>query len=505
MIACLLFFGFFTKAQGQTTPEFIANELDTYIENSLANWQIPGAAVCIVKDGEIVVNKGYGVRQSDQAAPVDINTLFLLGSTSKAMVSTALASLAYQGKCDLQDPIKKWLPEFALSDPWVWEEVTLQDFLSHRSGLGHFQGDFLFYDSDLTKAEFYQVIKQLTLENDFRSFGYSNIGYFLIGEAIEAISGNTLADQLQSSVFGPIQMDRSQLQPSEFTKETNRSSPHTLENEKVVLRPIGNMEHMAAAGGISTSIDDLSQWLTAQLDSGRINGNTVIPYEVLQTVRKPQILVGASGPPYTIFNSSNFEQYSSGWYNLDYQGTEVVTHNGGTYGFASSITLVPEHQLGIAILTNSDEHLLFDALKLEILDAYLGLPTRNYSQLAQRMFQYQKMQQQEALGNLKQQISSAPQSKIPLTRYAGNYENDIYGEITLSVKGETLEMRFQHHPELWATLEFMEEGKFLGTFNNSIYGTVVFPFTIEEGRVKQLDFSVDANVEPHHYVFEKLN
>ena len=155
---------FNAAAQTAVTPEFISKELDSYIAESLEDWKIPGAAICIVKDGKVVAMKGYGVKQYGKSSAVDEQTLFLLGSTSKAFVATALAKLAYQGMCSLDDPIIKWLPEFGLSDPWISEHLTLQDLLSHRIGLGRFQGDFMFFDSDLTKPDFYRVLKQLELK-----------------------------------------------------------------------------------------------------------------------------------------------------------------------------------------------------------------------------------------------------------------------------------------------------------------------------------------------------
>ena len=496
---------FDADAQSTDTPDFVVQELDSYVTQSLENWKIPGVAVCIVKDGKVVVAKGYGVKEYGNSSMVDQHTLFSLGSTSKAFVATALANLVYQDKCSLDDPVIKWLPQFGLSDPWVTENITLQDLLSHRIGLGRFQGDFMFFDTDLTKDDFYRILKQLELKNEFRSYGYSNIGYFLIGEAIERISGDKLSVRLAQDIFIPLGMSNTLSSPTKFTEVSNRAKSHTLQNGKVVPRRMGNMELMAASGGISSSVSDLSHWLLAQLDSGRLNGHAVLPNEVLQMVRKPQILIGKSGAPYTLFNSSNFENYASGWYNIDYQGTEIVTHNGGGYGFTSSITLVPEHQLGIAILTNSDEHLLFDALKIEIIDAYLGLPFRNYSKMAQRFYQFQKQQKQQQLEQLKQQVASAPQSPIPLTYYTGEYNNHIYGNITISQKNSGLLMKFEHHDSLEAKMEFLEEGKFLTTFNQDIYGTVIIPFEMENDQVIRLSLSVDDNVEPHHYVFEKVD
>jgi len=503
LVVCLVLWNV-VRAQDTATPEFISNELESYVERSLEVWKIPGIAICVVKDGEIIIERGYGVKQYNKSEPVDEHTLFLLGSASKAFIATALANLVYQGKCSLNDPVEQWLPAFRLSDPWVSKQVTVQDFLSHRSGLGTFQGDFMFYDSELTKKDVYAVLGKLELKNDFRTYGYTNIGYFLVGEVIEAVSGNQLADQLKKNIFMPLEMTQTLSIPSNFLQASNRSTPHTVENGRVTLRRMGDSDNMAAAGGISSSVSDLSNWLMAQLDSGRFNETRALPGEVIEMVRTPQILLGKSGPPYTLFNSSNFENYASGWYNLDYEGTEIITHNGGTYGFTSSITLIPEHNLGIAILTNSDQHLLFDAVKLEIIDAYLGLPFRNYSKLAQSFYQFRQMQKQEDLEQILQLVKAAPKPGLPLEKYMGTYKNEVCGEINIIAKEGALLMKFQHHATLEGEMHFMEEGKFLCSFNQSIYGKIVIPFTIENGEVKGMEFSVDENVEPHSYDFDKI-
>ena len=362
----------------------------------------------------------------------------------------------------------------------------------------------MFYDSDLTKNDIYKAVGKLELKNEFRTYGYTNVGYFLIGEAIEAISGNSLTNQLEKEIFSPLNMTHTLSIPSNFLEAANRSVAHTLVEGEITLRHMGNSDNMAAAGGISTSVSDLGNWLMAQLDSGRYNGIKALPQEVVEMVRTPQILIGKSGPPYTIFNSSNFEHYASGWYNLDYQGTEIITHNGGIYGFTSSITLVPEHNLGIAILTNSDAHLLFDALKLEIIDAYLGLPFRNYSKMGLNIYQFRAKQKQDDLNQSKQLVLSSTKPKLPLTRYTGIYENDLYGEVTITSKNETLFMEFQHHPSLEGRMEFIEGTQFLCSFNQPIYGTVIIPFRVQDSEVKGMELSFDEIVEPHSYLFDKV-
>jgi len=491
-------------------PDFVEQQLDKYIDEALGNWHVPGLALAIVKDGKLHLVKGYGTKAAKKPGKVDQHTLFTLGSTTKAFTATALATLALQQGFSLDDPINRILPDFTLADPEVTKKVSMQDLLSHRSGLGTYQGDFMFFDSTLTKAEMYSALSKLKLSNDYKTYGYTNIGYFLLGEAIASTSGESYETYLEKTVFEPLNMTRTMIDLSKVEGETNKAEAHTLGDSQAVARTVGDMTHMIAAGGIATSAHDIGNWMIAQLQDGKFSGRPgseakqVIPSEVIASIRTPQILVGRSTPPYTIFNKSNFQTYASGWYNIDYQGTEVVTHNGGSYGYSSSVTLVPELGLGIAILTNSDSHLLFETLKLEIIDAYLGLPFRNYSAIAQGFYNAQTQRKATHLSEVMQLAAVAVDPVLPLTLYQGAYKNDAYGEITIAENSGLLEMSFQHHPMLKGTLRFIKEGEFLCEFNQSIYGTSIIPFTAAGGSITSMEFSVDDNVEPNSYHFRKL-
>ena len=493
-----------SKAQETTTPEFIEKQLDTYVNEAINNWQVPGAAIAIVKDGKLFLAKGYGFKTVGGADPVDKHTSFFIGSTTKAFTATAIAKLAREHSFSLDEPVRKLLPEFALSDEYLTEKVTFQDLLSHRSGLGTFQGDFMFYDSALTKPDMFKALSKLELQNAYKTFGYTNVGYFVAGEAIERLSGESFVNYLQNTFFVPLDMKNTIADSSKFNDVKNRADAHTLRANISVPREVGDGKNMAAAGGVSSSVYDLGNWMRAQLQEGEFNGAQIIPSEVIDATRTPQILIGRSAPPYTIFNNSNFETYSSGWYHIDYEGREIVTHNGGGYGYTASITLVPELDLGIAILTNSDAHLLFETFKLEIIDAYLGLPFRNYSAIAKGIFDAQTQQKEASLQEAIDMVRAASEPEMPLAEYQGVYKNAAYGDTTITQDGDILKMRFQHHPDLVGTLRFIKEGEFLSEYNKTIYGSSIIPFEIKDGEVVSMKFSVDSYVEPNSYLFHKV-
>jgi CubicO group peptidase (beta-lactamase class C family) len=187
----LIFFLIFDFAVAQNeVPSFISDSLDSYVERALTNWQIPGVALLVVRNGQVVVQKGYGYLEMDKPEKVDENTLFMIASNTKAFTGTAMCMLETEGKCSLDDRVQKYLPGFTMKDPWVAQHLTLADVMSHRIGMETFQGDFMYWESDLSSDEVIEKFGMLTPMYDFRTkWGYCNAGFLVAGECLEKISG----------------------------------------------------------------------------------------------------------------------------------------------------------------------------------------------------------------------------------------------------------------------------------------------------------------------------
>ena len=482
-------------------PAFITDSLDVYVERALADWQIPGVAVCVVKDGKPVVMKGYGLRALGQPEKVDENTLFMIGSNTKAFTGTALAMLANEKKCALDDKVKKWLPEFRMHDPWVEENAILMDLVTHRLGMETFQGDFMYFDSDFTTEQIIENFGKLKPLYDFRTrWGYCNAGFLLAGECIEHISGDSWAETLRKRLFQPLEMNRTLALSSEIKGATNRAAAHTIHHGELKLIPYGEIDPVAPAGSISSSISDMSHWLMAQLNGGKYKEEQVIPAEVIQRTRKPESIVGRSGHP---FNRNHFRLYAMGWQLEDYEAREIVSHTGGIHGFVTSVTLLPEENLGIVVLTNTDQNYFFEALKWEILDAFLGLPYRGYSQAYNGYWKKTTADQEAAIERWRDTVAMNHEPALPLEAFAGSYEHEVYGHISIKKEEGGLSVSFEHHPGLSATLEPLGGNRFLCTYNNPLYGVKVWPFAIEEGKVKTCTLRVNDFIEFLPYTFVK--
>lgn len=496
IIGCLLIVA---NLFAQEPPAFIKDSLDTYVERALTGWQIPGIAVCVIKDGKVVVMKGYGVREMGSNDKVDENTLFMIGSNTKAFTATALAMLHADKKLSLDDPVIKWLPDFKLYDPWVTKEAIIRDLLCHRLGFETFQGDFMYFDSDLTTAEVREKFGKVKPLYSFRShWGYTNAAFMTAGEIIPKVSGKSWAEFIKDSLFIPLGMTSTLALSKDIKTATNKATAHTVVLGELKKIPYGNIDNLAAAGSISSSVNDMSHWVIAQLNNGKYNDKQVIAAGAIAQTRTPNSILGNGGHP---FNRAHFSLYGLGWFLEEYAGRKIVAHTGGVNGFVTSVTLVPEEKLGIVVLTNSDANSLYEGLKNEILDAYLGLPYRNYSSI-QLARQKNDQKELEKWLQLKQDtIAKHIPTTLPVSSYVGNYEHAVYGKMTIASENGKLVARFEHHKGRFAILEPLGANRFLATFNDPLYGINEWPFTTTDGKVRSVTVTVADFVEFTPYEF----
>ncbi len=489
-------------AQSSARTSFITDSLDRYIQQAMTSWEVPGVAVAIVKDGNIVLAKGYGAREIGKTDAVDEHTLFMIGSNTKAFTGTALAMLEAEGKCTLNDKVQQWLPNFTMKDPLVTKETNLTDILTHRLGFETFQGDFMYFGSDLTKAQVIEKMGKLTPKYGFRAqFGYCNAAYLVAGECVQAISGKSWEDFLQERIFTPLQMNETSASANNMVQSKNAAKAHTRLHGKISAIPYDLVENLAPAGSISSSAADLSHWMLAQLNNGQYNGAEVIPANAIQRTHQPQIVAGSARHP---FNRTHFKLYGLGWFLDDYEGRAMVSHTGGIDGFVTSVTLLPEENLGVVVLTNSDENAIFETIKYEIIDAYLGLPYRDYSQMMyERGYKPRRDFLDTQEKNLRDSAAMNLQTEMPLQAYTGRYENDVYGYLDIKHDGNKLIMTFQHHSDLKATLQSLGANNFLCTYSKPILGMRVLPFHTDGKRVTGMTLSVADFVEFTTYEFVK--
>lgn len=501
VLLCFLFFSQI-KAQTDSLPGFIKDSLDTYVNRALQQWQIPGAAVCVVKNGKVVVMKGYGVKEAGSNNAVDENTLFMIGSNSKAFTATAMAMLDAEKKLSLDDKVQKWLPSFKLYDPWVAKEANLRDLLCHRLGFETFQGDFMFFDSDLTTAEVTERFAKVKPLYGFRShWGYTNAAFGVAGEVIHQVSGQPWGDFIKEKIFKPLGMNNSLALSKEIHTAGNKASAHTVVMGELRKIPYGNIDNIAPAGSISSSVQDMSKWVMTLLNNGKLEGKEVIPVAAIRETRMPHSILGNGGHQ---FNKAHFALYGLGWFMEEYAGRKIVAHTGGVNGFVTSVCLIPEEKLGIVVLTNTDANNFYESLRNEIQDAYLGLPYRNYSQLSLQFMQADEKAKSAQHKMIRDSIALNPKTTLPLTAYAGEYQHAIYGKMNMTIEEGKLIMRFEHHKGRYGTLEPLGGNRFFCTYCDPLYGMKKLEFVTEGRQVKSITVKVADFVEFTPYEFIKI-
>jgi len=492
----------FSQAPSFTqAPSFITDSLDNYIRQGMKDWQVPGLALVIVKDGKILLAKGYGVKDINSGEPVDENTLFMIASNTKLFTATALAQLEYDHKLSLDDRVTKYIPYFQLYDSVSTQLVSIRDILSHRIGTKTFQGDFTFWNSHLSREEIIRRMRLLKPSRPFRqTWGYCNSCFLTAGEVIPKVTGKAWEQYVQDSLLAPLQMGHTytslRLVPSSVKLPQPYTTSFTGELHPV---PLDHWDNLGPAADLISSVSELSHWLLCQLDSGRYGGRQVLPFSVLQKTRDINSMITSRKSSVL---PTHFAGYGLGLEVGDYNGRQVYWHTGGAAGMVSVLTFVPEEHLGLAILTNQDNQDLFVALRHQILDAYLGVPYTNRSAFYLREFKEKMKDTLATINGWKARVKGgAP--PLALAAYCGHYTNGIYGSLDIVREGERLVVKFNSHDNLTAKMDYMDNGEWLLAYDNIEYGVFSTKFGVKGGKVVGVETKQSDFVEYDGYTFTK--
>lgn len=480
-------------------PGFVKDSLDDYIRQGMKDWNIPGLAIAIVKDGKVVVSKGYGVRDLDTRQPVDENTLFMIASNSKLFTGTALAQLEYNKKLSLNDRITTYFPDFQLYDTTTTVLVTIKDMLGHHLGTKTFQGDFTWWNSDLSRQEIMQKMRLLKPSQTFRAgYGYCNSCFLTAGEVIPKVTGQTWEKYVLDSLVAPLQMTHTSTLGANMAQMPNAATPYTNTYSKMLQKvPFDNVDNLGPAGSMVSCVSDLSHWIQLQLDSGRFEGKQVIPWPVLQKTREGNTLIYTRGS-----GANHFYAYGLGVFMKDYNGKMLYEHTGGADGFVSNVCFLPEEKLGITILTNNDNQAFFELLRYQVIRAYLNLPYVNMSKSSLAGFNSERAESLEKIATLSAR-AKGNRPALPITAYTGTYENPLFGKIVLSAEKNDLLIRFPNHRNLTATLQYLDGEEWLLRYSHPGFGIFPLMFRTTGGKVTSVDIKVNDFLEYDPYTFTK--
>jgi CubicO group peptidase (beta-lactamase class C family) len=440
-------------------------DLDSYIAGVLRTFDVPGVSVAIVKDGKVVLAKGYGVRKLGDATAVDDRTLFGIASNTKVFTAIALGLLVEEGKVGWDTPVINYLPWFRLSDPYVTRELTIRDLLVHRSGLGLGSGDLLWWPaSTYTRPEIARRLKDLPLVTSFRSaYAYDNVLYLIAGEVIESVSGQSWEDFVSSRILKKVGMTGSNVRHSDATSGANVATPHAPVNGKVVTVKPFDSDNTNPAGGINSNAQDMAKWMSVLLARGQLaDGSRLFSdatYAQITSIVTP--LSVPQMPPELSGLQRNFAGYALGLNVVDYKGRKVFMHTGGLPGYVSKVFWMPKAQLGVAVLTNQESSGAFDSIVYRVADHYLGAPAFDWAAAFSKLQSAQAAaiaaEQQKATGTR----AKGSRPSLPLASYAGTYTDSWYGDIAIANEGGKLVMRFTKTPGLVGDLEHWQYDTFI--------------------------------------------
>lgn len=445
---------------------------DAYVERVLKIFDVPGVAVAIVKDGNIVLAKGYGVRALGKPERVDSNTRFGIASNTKAFTATAIAMLVEAGKLEWDAPVIRYLPDFAMYDPFVTRELSVRDLLVHRSGLGLGAGDLLWWPaSTYNRAEIAQRLRYIKPATSFRSaYAYDNVLYLVAGQLIEKISGQSWEDFVRTRILLPVGMTGSTVRHSDALNSGNVATTHAEVDGTVRAIAPMTSDNTNPAGGINSSAADMAKWMIVQMDSGRLAPAatglaerrlfTPASTRQLWSIVTP-IPVGSRTIPGLEHLRPNLSGYALGFGVADYRGNLRLQHSGGLPGYVSLLTMIPSQKLGVVVLTNQESGDAFNAITLKAIDFYLGAPDIDYAArfAALRDTSRAQLARQSTAVRAARDSTSGP--SLPLAKFAGRYEDAWYGDVTLAVEGGHLVMRFGHTPQLVADMVHWQHDSFL--------------------------------------------
>lgn len=443
-------------------------QIDSIVNKTLQTFNVPGIAVAIVKDNKVIHAKGYGLRSMHTRALTNEHTVFAIASNSKAFTAVALGILVDEKKVQWDTKVTDVLPEFKLYDPYVTTEFTVRDLLTHRSGLGLGAGDLMFWpdSANFTKAEIIHNLRYLKPVSSFRTkFDYDNLLYIVAGEVIARISGMPWEEFIEKRIMIPLQMKQSAASFDRLPEKSNVIDAHAPVNDTLKVIPRDLSEATNAAGGINSSVTDMSKWVMTLLNKGKYGEQlekTLISDSTHQEIWSPQTIYQNRSPYNTHFSS-----YGLGFFLSDENGYFVAEHTGGLAGMVTQVTIIPELNLGIIVFTNQQSGAAFTAITNQLKDSYYGIKGKDRIQENFDREQRYLTAGKEVTNKIWQAIeNNQTNSTIDLDTFIGTYKDNWFGNIEITRQNNQLFFAAQKSPKLKGPLVYYKGNTFIAKWND---------------------------------------
>ncbi len=464
----------------------------TALADSLRKLQhIVGMSVAIVKDDKVVLSKGFGEKELGKGNAVDDQTLFAIGSSTKAFTAASLAILSDDGKLDWDKPIRHYLPDFKMYDDFATQEMTAIDLMCHRSGLP--RHELMWYASRASREDIYHGLQYLQPNKSFRSaWQYQNLMVMTAGYLAGKLNGTSWEALVKERIFKPLGMNVTNFSVSELQNSPNVAKGYRWNEEKKLstLAPYRNIDAIGPAGSINSNAQEMTAWLRMQLASGKLGDKTIISPTQVAKMHTPQMSLGKVSKQKEISEPS----YGLGWFLYEYKGHRVVEHGGNIDGFSSHVFMMPDDGFGMVLLTNLDGSDFRKSLSYYAADMFLGLPATDW------------YSRDYGSGKEKDDKEEKPAKPTPvkgtkpgheLVDYVGDYSHAGYGVISVTLQGKDLHAKFND-------LAFDMTHYHYDVFNGHLADLdedMLFAFqTGKEGDVYRVDIPMEAAVADIEFI-----
>jgi len=437
LLGAIVLLAVFSLASGETQQSDLAG-FDDFVTSVMAEWKVPGVAVAAFKNGKVVLAKGYGYRNIEEKLPVTDKTLFAIGSNSKSFTATLLGMLVDDGKIDWDKPVREYLPDFRLYDPFASEQMTPRDLVCHRSGLP--RHDALWYASSLTREQLFQRLRYLEPTKSFRTtYQYQNLMFMTAGYLAGQVEDSKWEDLVRARIFSPLDMKRSNFSVEESQRDSDFSYPYEERENKVVRIPFRNIDEIGPAGSINSSVEEMARYIQFHIDQGKVGEEQLLSKANSREMQRPQMVAGGD-PPH---KELGYSSYGLGLSVTAYRGRKLVQHGGGIDGFISAMAWLPNDKIGVMVLSNfSGNNPVPTLVTRNLFDRLLGLDQVDW---VGRTLEQQKKQEKAQQESEKKKLAERKEgTKLShaLADYAGSYEHPAYGRIQINAGGTGLQYQY---------------------------------------------------------------
>ena len=491
------------KLQRRADPAAVAKSalagFDEFVDAAMKSWGVPGLAIAIVKDGQVVLAKGYGLRNVEKKLPVTPDSIFAIGSSTKAFTTMALGILVEEGKLSWDEPVVTYLPRFRLHDEVASKRMTPRDLVTHRSGLP--RHDLVWYNAKLTRQELVDRLPFLEPNEDFRvKFQYQNLMFLTAGHLSAEVAGMPWEEVLRTRILNPIGMKNSNFAVAESQKSSDFASPYTLKDKTAIDIPFRVIDTVGPAGSINASVNDMTKWLQLHLGGGTVDGRRIVAARQIQDMHRPQMVI-QSFPGLADDPEIQQPSYGLGWFVESYRGKKRVHHGGNIDGFSAMVALMPDDGVGVVVLTNLNATPLPTIIARHATDRMLGLDPIDWNGRALKRREVSEKANETAKKSAGEERKTGTKPAHALEEYAGAYDHPAYGAVTVKQEGAALTAQFHDIP---MRLNHWHYETFRGEVDDKSLSELKLFFqffTDGQGEVDRLTVPFEPSVDP--IVFKK--